>query len=363
MENFPIYTPVQLLGTFSEDAALPMFWKTLGFNQTPIYSDDRSIEFSKTNTLRKVAPFVSPKSEGRPIYSKREAVSRVTTAYIKLKDSVSPSDFTGKREIGAGELGAAGQRAPLTPQQRYDYRVAEITRQHTVAIDNRIEIMCFEAIANGVVEVRDDETNTVDVVDFGRDPSHTITLLAGARWNEAGVNPLDSFTAWKRLARRPKGNESSQRHGAAATLWVMGREAAEAFRKNEEVRKELDTNYVRASQTVINTGALEGLDIEYIGKLNNGDDVWMYNEYVEDEDGNLIEIMDPRDVIGINAPAMNGQLAYGTIENFKANLGSLDRFPSMFANTDGSAHFLQNEAAPMVFPVNPNATLRARVIA
>ena len=363
MDTFPIYTPIQLLGTFVEDSALPMFWKNLGFNSTPIYSDDRVIEFSKSNTLRKVAPFVSPKSEGVAIYNNRESVSRITTAYIKLKDSVSPSDFTGKREIGAGELGAAGQRAPLTPSQRYDFRVAEITRQHITAIDNTIEIMCFQAIANGIVEIRDDETNTVDVANFGRDPSHTITLASGARWSDAGINPLDSFSAWKLLARRPKGKESSQRHGAAPNLWIMGREAAETFRKNEEVRKELDLNYARTSQTRINTGALEGLDIEYIGRLNNGDDIWMYNEYVEDADGNLVEIMDPRDVIGINAVALNGQIAYGTIENFKANLGSLDRFPSMFANTDGSAHFLQNESAPMVFPVNPNATLRARVIA
>lgn len=360
MDEFPIYTPVQLLGTFREDNELPSFWRQLAFSGAPIFSDDRDIEFSKSNTLRRVAPFVSPDSEGVAIYNNRETVSRITTAYIKLLDTVHASDFTGKLEVGAGELGAGRK---LTPAQRWRYRIAELTVQHETAINNRIELMCFEAIATGIVTVRDDDTNSVVYVNFGRDASHSITLSGTALWDNAASDPLGNFTAWKSLARRPKGPNTSQRHGAAPTLWIMGREAAEAFRKNEAVRKELDNNYARPSQTLINTGVLEGLDIEYIGRLNNGDDIWMYNEYYEDADGDIVEIMNSKDVIGINPAAVNGQIAFGTIANFKADLASMERFPNMFENQSGSAIFMTNESAPMVFPVNPNATLRARVLA
>lgn len=360
MEGFPIYTPVQLLGTFREDSKLPSFWRDLAFSGAPIFSDDRDIEFSKVNSLRRVAPFVSPSSEGVAIYNNRETVSRVTTAYIKLLDSVRAEDFTGKLEVGAGELGAGRK---LTPAQRWNFRIAELTVQHETAINNRIELMCFEAIADGIVTVRDDDTNAVTYVNFGRDPSHTITLSGAALWSATTSDPLGNFTAWKTLARRPKGPASSQRFGSAPVLWIMGASAAAAFRANEAVKKELDLNYARTSQTRINTGVLDGLDIEYIGRLNNGDDVWMYNEYYEDVNGDIVPVMDPRDVIGINPAAVNGQIAFGTIANFKANLASMERFPNMFPNASGSEVYLSNESAPMVFPVNPNATLRARVLA
>ena len=360
MEGFPIYTPVQLLGTFREDNQLPSFWRNLAFSGAPIFSDDRDIEFSKVNTLRRVAPFVSPSSEGVAIYNNRETVSRVKTAYIKLLDSVRAEDFSGRLEVGAGELGAGRK---LTPAQRWNFRIAELTFQHEAAINNRIELMCFEAIADGIVTVRDDETNSVVYVNFGRDASHTITLSGTALWSNAASDPLGNFTTWKTLARRPKGPTSSQRFGAAPVLWIMGSAAAQAFRTNAKVKAELDLNYARTTQTLINTGVLEGLDIEYIGRLNNGDDVWMYNEYYEDASGTIVPVLDSRDVIGINPAAVNGQIAFGTIANFKANLASMERFPNMFPNQSGSEIYMTNESAPMVFPVNPNATLRARVLA
>lgn len=362
MEQFPIYTPVQLLGFYVEDNRLPSFWRALVFNQTPIYLDDRTLEFSKSNTLRRVAPFVSPSSEGVAIYNNRETVSRIDTAYIKLKDAVRAEEFTGRREVGAGEL---GQRRTLTPAERWRYRSAEIARQHVVAIDNTIELMCFQAVAFGIVTVRNDETNIPVFVNFGRDASHTITLGAGEYWSivDGSVNPLSDISDWKSLARRPKGPTSSERFGSAPNLWIMGSAAAQAFRTNPEVRKELDLNYARPSQTLLNTGALEGLDIEYIGRLNNGDEVWLYNEYYEDAAGEIVAIMDPKDVIGINPSAVNGQIAFGTIANFKAQLSSMDYFPNMYPNESGSEIYMSTESAPMVLPVHPNATMRIRVLA
>lgn len=360
MDQFPIFTPVELLGSYREDNKLPSFWRELAFSGAPIFSDDRTIEFKKYHTLRRVAPFVSPDSEGVAIYNNRETVNRVDTAYIKMTDAVRPGDFSGQLEVGAGELGAG---AKLTPAQRWNFRVAEIASQHDVAIDNRIELMCAEAIISGIVTVTDEESGIVVYVNFGRDASHDITLVGTDLWTDAASDPLADISGWKSLARRPKGPTSAERFGAAPTLWIMGTQAAEAFRKNDAVKAELDTNYVRSSQTRINTGALEGLDIEYIGRLNNGDDIWMYNEYYEDAAGAIVPVMDPRDVVGLAPARVEGVIAYGTIENFKAELGSMPKFPNMWATPDGKAVFMSTESAPMVIPVHPNATLRARVVA
>lgn len=363
-DSFPIFTPVQLLGAFGEDSKTEKFWKSMCFSSAPIFSDDRSIEFTKYNTLRRVAPFVRPQSDGLPIYSNRETVERVRTAYIKMEDTVRANDFTGRREIGAGELGGRGQRMPLTPRQRWNFRISEITKQHEEAKENRLELMCFQAIANAVVEVRYADTNTVDNVVFERDPAHTIQNVPGTFWNEPGVNPLLQISEWRRIMHRPTGPQARNRFKAKPTMFVMGRLAGEAFRTSEEVRRELDVDIKNmGGKTEVNRQVLEGMDIELIGRLNDGSPVYIYNEYFEDENGQIVEIMDPRDVIALNPAMVNGQVAYGTIENFKADLASLEIFPSMYPSQNGSAIFLCHESAPMVFPVNPNATLRARVIA
>lgn len=360
MDTFPIYTPVQLLGLFVEDNQLPTFWRNLCFGNAPIYSDDKDIEFSKSSTLRRVAPVVSPESEGLPIYNARAAVRRVRPAYTKLLDAVRPGDFTGKRVV-PNEVGA-GVRA-MTPAERWASRVAEILRQHSNAIDTLIELMCFQAVSTGVVRVVDDETGAINIVNFGRSAAHTITLGAGLRWDEAGSDPLADIENWKALAAGPKGPQPEDRFGAAPTVWVMGRAAAKAFRKNVKVKAELDLNYRRPDQSVVQTGVLNGARVEYIGSLNNGDQLWMYDEYTEDAAGTQTLVMDTRDVIGVNPAAFAGTIAYGTIENFNADLATLERFPSMYANTNGSAIYLQNESAPLPIAVNPNATLRARVLA
>lgn len=364
MENFPIYTPVQLLGSQREDNKLPMFWKNLAFGGTPIFSDDREIEFSKFNSLRRVAPFVQPTSDGVPIYNNRETVERVSTAYIKLKDSVKADEFTGRREVGAGELGAAGQRSPLTPRQRWNFRIAEITAQHEAAIDNTIEIMCFQALADGIVQVRDDETNAVNNVNFGRDPAHTITLTGSALWTDPASDPIADLSSWRRIMQRPTGPEAANRFKARFTMLIMGVQAAEAFRSNAKVQELLNTEVANMNgKTIVNADMLDGLDIELIGRLRDGTPVWSYNEYVEDASGAIVPVMDPRDVIALNPTAVKGEIAYGSIANFKADLEALTVFPNMFPNQDGSQVFLSHESAPMVIPVNPNATLRARVVA
>ena len=360
-DEFPIFTPVQLLGAFKEDSKMEMFWKPMVFNNAPIFSDDKEIEFSKISTLRRIAPFVRPDSDGVPIYNNRETVERIKPAYIKMEDAVKASEFTGRREVGAGELGAAGQGKPLTPQERWLFRIAEITRQHEYAKEIRLEVMCFQAIADGIVQVVYDDTNTVNNVNFGRRPEHDITLAPGALWTDPGVNPLNDLSNFRRIMHRPTGPTAAERFTARYTVLVMGVEAGEAFRNNEQVREELDVDIANfRGKTTVNRQVLEGTDIELIGVLNNGVEVYIYNEYFEDADGNIVDIMDPRDVVALNPKMVNGQIAYGTIENFAADLKSMAMFPNMYKSKDGRDVFLCHESAPMVFPIHPNATLRAR---
>ena len=363
MDEFPIFTPVELLGAFKEDSKLELFWMPMAFTDAPIFSDDKEIEFSKISTLRRIAPFVRPDADGVPIYNNRETVERIKPAYIKMEDAVKASEFTGRREVGAGELGAAGQGKALTPQERWLFRIAEITKQHEDAKMIRLEVMCFQALADGIVRVEYDDTGTINNVNFGRDPAHDITLLPGQLWTDPGVNPLNDLTAWRRIMHRPTGPAAVNRFKGRFTMLVMGVDAAEAFRQNEQVREELDVDIANfRGKTIVNAQVLEATDIELIGVLNSGVEVYAYNEYFEDENGDIVNIMDPRDVVALNPRMVKGQIAYGTIESFAADLQSMSMFPNMYSSKDGRDIFLCHESAPMVFPINPNATLRARVV-
>lgn len=362
MDTFPVYKPAALLGNYVDRRPLPSFWRTLCFPAARTFlSDDRSIRFSKVSSQRHIAPFVSPKSTGTPTYNAREAVAEVSTAYIKLQDAVLPDDFSGLRAVGVGDLTAA---TPMTPIEKYDARVRELALRQAQEIDNRLEFMAFEAVANGIITVKDDETNIINLVNFRRSTSHTITLGAGTRWNEVAADPLEDLSNWKELAERPKSANPEDHFGSAPTYWIMGPLALKAFRQNPKVRAELDLNYARNGQTLINTGVLNGQGVQFIGQLSNGDQVWRYSQFYNDKTtGAVVEIMNPRDVIGVDPAALEGVTAYGTIQNLNAGLVSAERFPSMWMKPDGSAAFMQTESAPMLIPVNPNATLRARVVA
>ncbi len=64
------------------------FWRT--FFGTDYYSEDETIKFAELPVPhRKLAPFVQPTSQGKPIFERRgETVKQFTPAYIKVKDAV-----------------------------------------------------------------------------------------------------------------------------------------------------------------------------------------------------------------------------------------------------------------------------------
>jgi Phage major capsid protein E len=72
--------------------------------------------------------------------------------------------------------------------------------------------------------------------------------------------------------------------------------------------------------------------------------------------------MDPRDVV-VASRAVDGIKAYGAILDNAAGLEVADIFTKMWDQEDPSARFIMSQSAPLTIPVNPNCTLKARVVA
>lgn len=348
-----VYDTSTLLGVMRDDDMMEPpsnYWLTLCFPGT-VQFDTGEIDFSKIQENRKIAPLVVPTAQGVPIYSAAEERGVVKPAYIKPKDPVSASRVI-RRAAGFGEL---NNSTPMTPQMRYMAIVSDILRQHRRAIERRWEWMASEAIQHGSVTL-EDENYPRKVIDFQRAANHTVTLTSGNFWGDSGVSILGLIETWKKRKRRAK-------HGGVTNRITVGADAWDVMRQDTEIRDLLKTDYRPGQQggLDLNLGVMEGLEVEYVGRLNGTTDVYVYSDYYEDEDGTTVDFMSPQDVV-LTSPSVGGIRCFGAIQDINANFQPLAIFPKMWPQQDPSATFVMSQSAPIMVPMNPNATLKATVV-
>jgi hypothetical protein len=351
IEN-PIYRTSTLVDVIRDDEiTLPPqnYWLSLCFPSTAQFTTEE-IDFSKLTDTRKIAPLVVPTAQGVPIYSNAEYRASLRPAYIKVKDAVNASRVI-KRVAGFGELNS---NPPMSPQERYDAIVTDILRQHRRAIERRWEWMASEAVQHGRVTL-EDERYPRTLVDFERDPAHTVQLTGSNRWGETGVDILADIEGWKKIARRSK-------FGGPLNRLTVGTEAWDIMRKDQAIRDLLKTDYLPAQRNGldISLGVLEGLDVEWVGRINGTTDVYVYSDYYENENGNVVEFMDPHAVV-MTGPGVRGVRAFAAIQDINASFQPLEIFPKMWPEQDPSATFIMSQSAPLMVPMLPNNTFYIKV--
>lgn len=350
IEN-PIYRTSTLVDVLRDDELMmppSNYWLSLCFPST-VQFDTEEIDFSRLTDSRKLAPLVVPTAQGVPIYTQAEYRASLKPAYIKPKDAVNASRVI-KRVAGYGELNSS---PAMSPSERYNAIVADILRQHRRAIERRWEWMASEAVQHGKVTLVDDRYPET-VVDFERDAAHTVTLTGATRWGESGVDILSDIESWKKLARRAK-------FGGPLNRLTVGTEAWDVMRTDTAILNLLKTDYLPAQRNGLdlNLGVTEGLDVEWVGRINGTTDVYVYSDYYE-EDGEVVEFMNPNDVV-LTGPNIRGVRAFGAIQDTSSNFQPLEIFPKMWPEQDPSATFIMTQSAPIMVPMNPNNSFRARV--
>lgn len=342
-----------LLGVMRDDDMMmppSNYWLSM-FGSTVVF-DDEYVDFGQIQENRKLAPLVVPTAQGVPIYSAAEKVTRVKPAYVKPKDAVSASRVI-KRVAGFGEL--APSSAAMSPQQRYMAIVADILRQHRTAIERTWEWMASEAVQNGAITLEADNYPKT-VIDFQRDAGQTITLTATNFWGDTGVSIVGLLENWKKMMRRAK-------FGGPATRLTVGTDVWDVMRTDDELKELLHADYRAQSGGMnLNLGVLEGLDVEYVGKISGTTEVYVYSDYYELPDGTLTEFMSPKDVV-LTASNINGARCFGAIQDISAGFQPLAIFPKMWNADDPSATFVMSQSAPLMVPMAPNRTLKATVVA
>jgi hypothetical protein len=345
-----VYDSRTLLGVFWDNNSMEPpenYW--LGFYPQTLNFTTETIDFSQLADVRKLAPLVVPTAQGVPIYSAAERLVQVKPAYLKPKDPVTATRMI-RRAAGLGEL---AQAQPLTPQQRYQAIVTDIVRQHRFAIERRWEWMAAKATIDAKVLLEDDRYPR-KLVDFQRNAAQTVTLTAGNRWGDAGVSILSNIASWKAIMRRAK-------FGGIATRLTVGADVWEVMRADPEIREFLDTQFKLGANINLKLGMLEGLEVERVGNIESLE-VYVYSDYYQESDGTIVPYMSPKDIV-LTSPNIQGVRCFGAIQDLGANLQSLTVFTKMWNEQDPSATFIMSQSAPLMVPINPNASFKATVVA
>jgi hypothetical protein len=325
------------------------YWLDLCFPSS-IQFDKEYVEFDRLSDVRKIAPMVVPTAQGRPIYSQAERIDRVKPAYIKMKDPITATRLfrrhAGYRELPIGHEMSAAQRLKAI--------AADIVNQHDKALIRREEWMAANAIIGGAVTL-EGEAYPKTVVDFNRASDHTITLTGASAWGQNGVSIIDNIAAWVKLVKESPFAGVPNRLTVGTDVW-------EVMRKDAELKELLNVNYRQGtSDFQFDLGPTLGQEAEYVGTFNGGLQVWVYSGWYQDDDGNVVPLMDSKTAV-LTGPAVDGVRCYGAIQDIDANLVPARSHLKSWSQPDPSGTFILTQSAPLMVPVNPNATLKARVL-
>lgn len=300
---------------------------------------------------RGVAKYVAPNVVSSVNQNRTAQVKSFRPAYVKEKDVIEAwSDTLQARTIGE-DIGGS-----LSPQERAAAMRAKQLRMHRQKIENRVELMCFQALASGQLLIEGDDYPKV-TIDYGRHSDLTVATLGGQSWAISTNNPLESIS---RLV-----DAAYERGQASVDTLIMGRTAWANFYKymgHKDRQHLLDTN-VRGSDLAMNlmwVGAVQGVQRVASFTSLNGTfiEVYVDNRSYLDEKGVAHKFVSDNEVIGVSSTEFQGVQAFGAIKDADAGWVATRMFHKEFRTDEPSADFLLTQSAPLPIVLNPNSTFR-----
>lgn len=318
-------------------------------------SEQEEIRFDTVDASREIAPFMLPNAPGKPIYrGDGEAIKTFKPAYTKPKDSVRP---TQALNLQPGEL--SRRLALQTPESRFNNRVVSITAMHRDAIQRLWGYMGARALIDGAITINylsDAGTPNQSVtIDFGRAAGHTIVKGGGAQWGDAGVSAWDDVQSWFDTC-------AAAEFGAAPTDIFMGSKAYAAFMADTDVIAKLNKD-IRGNESVnLDLGLIRQDPMNpftLVGKIGVVN-LWLVSGIGNTfkSGGNTVDVIKANEVL-LASGAVDGVKCFGAILDVAFDLQPAEIFTKMWDQDDPSARFIMSQSAPLMIPVNPNATLKA----
>lgn len=335
-----LFSTDSLLGVVDSLLVPPQFFLARYFPLVQTEDTDE-IHFDVIDKTRRLAPFVSPVSEGKVVASQGYTTKTFKTAYIKDK-RVFDTNRPFKRLAGEALTGA------LRPAERLIGMLGMDLRDQIEMTDRRMEVMAAEALRTGSITVAGENYPTTSV-NFGRDAGLTITLTGTDKWDQAGVNPLDDLQDWAQLVL--------QKSGAMPREVTMTVDVWKLFRGNTAVQSRLD-QFRGTSTLAQNAQVSEGA--VYMGDLD-GFSFYVYSAWYVDDAGSEQPIL-PAGSVTLAGAQLEGVRVYGAIRDEEAGYQAMPYYPKSWVEKDPSVRYLLMQSAPLPVPTRVNATLGATVL-
>ena len=335
------YTTYTILSMVQEIEAKRGFWTSLAFSNVVNFDTD-VVEFDMVRGGKPVAPFVSPLA-GAPTLNRRGFVTKsMKAAYIKLKSNVAPTDAL-HRTAGEGY-----NNAQMTPSQRMDMLMAQELGRHDEMIQNRIEWMAARTILTGKYVVSGEEYQTVEV-DFDHPASLKVALAGTAVWSNTAADPISDLEDLAQRIRR-------ESRGAVADTVVMHTTAWQLIRNRDDFKDRLNKDFDRRmNPSMLDLGIqTDPIGLNYVGRLDSKLDLYVYDDYLTDDNGADVQLMDDNTVVVMARAAMEGATYYGAILDSEAQFQPLEMYSKSRSSWDPAGEELLSQSAPLVAPKRVN---------
>lgn len=299
---------------------------------------------------RRMAPLVSPLVEGKLVEQRRLQTNGFKPAYIKDKrapDLRKPIRRQYGERIGGGEL---------TPAERMMANLQFEMEDQVDMVDRRIEWMCAQTLLEGGITLVGDGYEAT-YIDFGRDPTLTVTLSGSNMWgvtgnfNAGGKDPVPtkSLDVWAA--------QILKKSGAVVTDIVFTTSPWECFLNS--VLAEGAIQYPKLGLNEINPGTQVTKGAMYKGRWGNFD-LWLYNDWYVDvndveqpmiADGNII--MCGEDLLGV--------VAHAAILDPRLGYVAMPYAPKTWIQEDPAQQLMMMQSSPLAIPSRVNASFSAYV--
>ena len=223
--------------------------------------------------LRRMAPFVSPLVEGKPVEGRKYQTNTFRPAYIK--DLRTP-DF--RKPV----LRAIGERigGALSAQERVAQNLAFEMEDQVQMVQRRLEWMAANALAYGSYTVSGDGFETVSL-NFNRDAALSVNVSStgtNAPWTTSATTlPSTDLETWAQLVL--------QKSGAAPTDIVFTSGAFNLFLADSRVQESVW--YLRSGDSKIEFGGTPPIQGAVFKGEWGGYRLWVYNDWFVDQITNL----------------------------------------------------------------------------
>lgn len=327
------------------------------FTQT-FLSNEEYIDFEKIPLRgRKLAPYVMPKGRGLSVYSDSQIAYRFKPANVVVEEPID-DDKGLTFEAGIDQSMIHTDLQLTDPMVRRELLKASMTAEAVLSIQRRWEQQRAEVLRTGALTITylSGESFTLN---FQRASGHTETLTSGNRFGDSGVSILDTI-------QRILDTMNNAAFGGIPVKIVMGGGVWAVMRKDAEFKAAMDAfrpyGAINIERGLV-SGGPNGGKVFKVGEIGVGGnsgaqiDLWVNNE-TYDVNGSQVRYIPTNQMLFLSTPqAIMGYQCFGRIKDIDAEFQAVPIFPKNFVTGDRvKTENLSFESAPLMVPVNPNAT-------